>query len=299
MEASVMKGQAGRLISVILAQLIVCWPQPGAASPETTEEWNALGVKHRKRLEPERALEAFRRAHELAPTARSRGQMGFVEHDLGRYLEAEQHLSEALAAERDPWVIRNRKFLGEALALTRSHLGRVTVDGPPGAAVRLGGAPVGTLPLNGPISSTEGKTSVTVTAAGYLPWEQQLTITGGRQVRLTADLVPDRRDLPLLPPRDEALRSDDTVDMMGTRNDGRDDEERPRGGRWTRATAWTLMGVGAALAGAAVWAHTSRQPGCPRGERVCNRGTRSSWPTIGLAAGSLVAGVGSMTLFIW
>ena len=149
MEASVMRGRAGRLISLILAQLIACWPQPGAASPETAEEWNALGVKHRKRLEPERALDAFRRAHELAPTARSRGQMGFVEHDLGRYLEAEQHLSEALAAERDPWVIRNRKFLVEALALTRSHLGRVIVDGPPGAAVSVGGAPVGTLPLAG------------------------------------------------------------------------------------------------------------------------------------------------------
>ena len=283
---------------VVLAALPVLWSPSASADHQTADEWNAQGVQHRKQLQPAKALEAFRKAHEIHPTARSRGQMGFVEHDLGQYLAAEQHLVEALAVESDPWVMKNRKYLSEALELTRRHLGHVTVNGPAGATVTVQGTPVGTLPLSRPLSLLEGETSIEVSGAGYLPWEQRLTIAPGKTVDLTADLVPDRRDLPGLNPTPvSGTPSVDRPTLAASR-------DQPAGSPaagdvWRRRGAWTLVGVGAALAGAALWSHTTREPSCPDTGRTCNELPRSSWPTVALAGGSVLAAAGGIALFAW
>jgi hypothetical protein len=272
------------------------WAIPAAAEPQTAEEWNALGVQHRKNLKPEQALEAFRKAHELAPSAKSRGQLGFVEHDLGQYVFAEQHLLESLSAEADPWVIKNRKFLEEALALTRRHLGHVVVNGPAGATVRVQGAPVGTLPLARPLSLPEGETWIAVSAPGFLTWEQRLTITGGKEVELTADLVPDRRDLPGVD-RPPALGQSGPRSLTAPALPQVERERRESS--WRQRGAWTLVAVGVALAGSAVWAHATREPDCGSGQGTCNQLPRSSWPTVVLAGGAVAALGGGITLLSW
>jgi hypothetical protein len=300
MSAGVKADRKARIVGVALSALLLVWSATAAAEPDSAQEWNAVGVRHRSRLEPEKALEAFRKAHQLAPSPKSRGQMGFVEHDLGQFTAAEQHLAGALAAHKDPWVIKNRRFLAEALAMTRLRLGHVSVRGPAGATVRVQGAPVGTLPLSLPLSLPEGETWIAVAAPGHLPWEQRLTITGGKELEVVADLVPDRGDLPDIthPPPDRHVEGGPgRPPTLGDQAPGTlTPDPHPR------AVAWTLVGVGAALAGAAVWSFTTRGPSCPGaspGGRICNQAPRASWPGMAFAGTSVLALAAGITLFVW
>jgi hypothetical protein len=299
MSAGVKADPRARIVGVAVSTLLMVWSATAAAEPDSAEGWNAAGVRHRKKLEPVKALEAFRRAHEIDASPKSRGQMGFVEHDLGQFTAAEQHLAEALAAHKDPWVIKNRRFLAEALAMTRLRLGRVSVRGPAGATVRVKGAPVGTLPLSLPLSLPEGKTWIAVAAPGHLPWEQRLTITGGKELEVVADLVPDRRDLPdIHPPPDRHVAAGPAgASTLSDQPPGTlTPEPHPR------TVAWTLVGVGAALAGAAVWSFTTREPSCPAaypGGRICNQAPRPSWPSMAFAGTSVFALAAGITLFVW
>ena len=80
----------------------------------------------------------FRRAHALAPSARTFGQMGLVETSLKRWVDAETHLAMSLSNPDDGWVDKNRTFLDEALAICRQHVGELVVSGPAGAEVFVG-----------------------------------------------------------------------------------------------------------------------------------------------------------------
>src|SRR5262245_16478811 len=83
-----------------------------AAGPEAeAERLIANGLELRRAEKPVEALELFQRAHGLAPTPRTLGQMGLVEAALERWADAEVHLLEALATPDDAWVRKNRSFL--------------------------------------------------------------------------------------------------------------------------------------------------------------------------------------------
>jgi hypothetical protein len=82
------------------------------------------GVKARISDRPGDALDLFRKAHALSPTARTLAQMGLAECSLRRWLEAETHLTAALAEHDTPWIEirRIRATLEFVLALrARSH----------------------------------------------------------------------------------------------------------------------------------------------------------------------------------
>jgi tetratricopeptide (TPR) repeat protein len=182
----------GRIFLGLLMMFAVQSAALAAPEPDSPDGWNARGVQYRKQGQNEKALDAFRHAHDMAASPRSVGQMGFVEHDLGQYVAAERHLTEALSAAADPWVSKNRLFLNEALMLARKHLARLTITGPPGAMVTVGGELAGVLPLAKPISLAEGTRSIEVTSAGYLPWKHEAVLTAGDSLELAADLVPER-----------------------------------------------------------------------------------------------------------
>ena len=57
----------------------------------------------------------FERAHAVAPSARTVGQMGLVETALQRWVDAESHLLASLSSADDAWVKKNRGFLEQAL----------------------------------------------------------------------------------------------------------------------------------------------------------------------------------------
>src|SRR6185436_15085240 len=97
------------------------------------------GMALRKRGNDEASLPVFQRAYDLSHSARAAAQLGFAEQALGLWPDAERHVSEALRADRDPWIARNRAVIGLALETIRRNaaLSPVPVTGgvPPPASV--------------------------------------------------------------------------------------------------------------------------------------------------------------------
>jgi hypothetical protein len=158
----------------------------------------------------------------------------------------------------------------------------------------------------------EGDISIVVSAPGHLTWEHRLTVSGGKDVELVVDLVPDRRDFPnikgappayqqtFVEPERSNTRISSTANLNTTSGSTAElDSAEVAVEPHSRIVAWTLIGVGVALAGAGVWSYVSREPSCLAGGRVCNRSPRSSWPTVALAGSSALAAVGGVALLVW
>src|SRR5688572_26524065 len=112
--------------ALTLITCVVLAVPPAVATAATTEaEADALiakGLELRRQEKPTDALELFQRAHAIAPSPRTLGQMGLVEASLQRWADAEAHVASALAASSDPWVRKNRGFLTQALATAKGHV---------------------------------------------------------------------------------------------------------------------------------------------------------------------------------
>src|SRR5579862_3231353 len=137
----------------------LCSASVVAAQP-STDALIEQGLDLRRDGKPEEALELFRRAHTLAPSSRTFGQMGLVEASLRKWVDGETHLAVSLSNPDDSWVIKNRAFLDEALAQCRQHLGELAVSGPAGVEVLVAGRLAGTLPAVPTLRLAEGTVAV-------------------------------------------------------------------------------------------------------------------------------------------
>jgi hypothetical protein len=148
------------------------------------------GLHLRRDGRPAEALELFRQAHAIAPSPRTFGQMGLVEASLRAWVEGENHLSVSLANPDDPWVLKNRAFLDEALSLCRRHVGDLVVGGAAGIEVFVGGKSIGTLPAVPALRLAEGTVTVAASAPGFQPFERPVTIQAGVRTPLALSLAP-------------------------------------------------------------------------------------------------------------
>jgi hypothetical protein len=148
------------------------------------------GLELRRAGRSDEALGLFQRAYAAAPCPRTLGQMGLVESSLQRWIDAEAHLTAALATPEDPWVHRNRIFLDQAIDRTRQHVGELVITGPPGTRVSLGGKVVGPLPLEGPIRLAEGEVAVEASTAGRRPFAIDVSIRGGARAAISIVFEP-------------------------------------------------------------------------------------------------------------
>src|SRR3954464_5264723 len=139
------------------------------------------------------ALALFRRAHEVAPSPRTLGQMGLVESSLQLWSDAEAHLLAAMATPEDTWVHRNRQFLEQARERTKEHIGELLITGPPRTEVSLGKSRIGSLPLAAPVRLVEGDIVINATSDGYKPFSVDLSIKGG--ARAAVSIVLERIEL--------------------------------------------------------------------------------------------------------
>jgi hypothetical protein len=154
----------------VLAILLAGAAAPARAADSQDEAALRRGLELREKGNDEAALGEFQRAYELRPSGRARAQMALAEQALGRWIEAEGHLAEALQRSREPWISRNAALLEQAMGDIREHLGSMELSGgQPGAEVRVNGRVVGNLPLGGPVRVEAGSVAVEVRAAGYLP----------------------------------------------------------------------------------------------------------------------------------
>jgi hypothetical protein len=136
------------------------------------------------------ALDVFKRAHALAPSARTLAQMGLTEGNLRRWVDAEGHLEAALNAHDTPWIenANNHAAIKDALAVVRGHIGLVSITGPAGADITIGGVLVGRLPLPAPVHVPEGPARVEASATGRQSAAVDLQVPGGHELTVHLDL---------------------------------------------------------------------------------------------------------------
>jgi hypothetical protein len=162
----------------------------GAESDDDAEKLIRRGVQLRKAHDDEGAARAFQKAYDQVHSPRAAGQLGLAEQALGRWEDAERHVSEALRATDDAWVSKNQAALAGALGIIQGHLGRIEVSGDPeGAEVSINGHPAGKLPLADAVPVSAGEVDVDLRAPGYTPAQRTLTIVAGQYQRLVMHLA--------------------------------------------------------------------------------------------------------------
>jgi hypothetical protein len=192
-------------ISTVVLSLLVLGHAKTASARASDRDPDALikrGLELRRAGRSEEALQLFRRAYESAPSPRTLGQMGLVESSLQLWIDADGHLTAALATPDDGWVHKNRQFLDQAIDRTREHVGELVISGPPGAKIAVGGKAIGALPLPVPVRIAEGAVAVSATSDGSKPYSVDVSIKGG--ARAAISIVLDPIDLALPNPGGEA-----------------------------------------------------------------------------------------------
>ncbi|MBX3248484.1 MAG: PEGA domain-containing protein [Myxococcales bacterium] len=136
------------------------------------------------------ALELLVAAYEASPTPRSAAQLGFCNQALGRWVEAERRLLEAVRAEADPWIAQRRATLEESLAFVRRNLGSLEVlSNVEGATVRIGGDEVGVTPLDRRVRVQAGQVEIEVSHPGYERRVVAIVVVPGGEARQLVELV--------------------------------------------------------------------------------------------------------------
>ena len=169
-----------------------------AAEPESADQLIARGVELRKKGDHAGALREFQAAHEKDPSGRTLAQMGIAEATLQRWVDAENHLSQALESTI-PWIEKNRATLEQTLQTVRTHTAEISIYGTTGAVVTVGDKIVGRIPLPSTPLVNEGTVTIRVESPGHIPFVQTLPAKGGTQLVVTATLEPLPPEPPPIP----------------------------------------------------------------------------------------------------
>lgn len=167
----------------------------GALAQQSVDALIDRGVSLRERGDDAGALALFEQAYRVAPTPRAAAQRGLAEQALGRWVDANTHIEEALAATRDAWVLHNRAALVASLEVVHRHVGRLEIaGGVAGASVRYGSRLLGRLPLARAQTVLVGRATLRVEAPGFEAFETVVEIRPGQTSRERVDLVPGGSD---------------------------------------------------------------------------------------------------------
>src|SRR5882757_9044773 len=180
-----------------------------AAAPSEDAEAEAhiaRGRELRELRQDDAALAEFEVADRLHPTPRSLVQIGLAKQALGRWLEAESTVSDALRAKTDPYIARWSATIEASLAQIRMHLGDLIVSGgPAGAEVWVEGRRAGTLPMVAPLRVVAGTLALEVKLAGHYPAHRTVNVPATGLAREAVELtalpgaVLDRLVIPAVP----------------------------------------------------------------------------------------------------
>jgi hypothetical protein len=176
------------------ARVVVCASLMGAfgATTARAQDADALikqGVELRREGKDQEALAQFRQAFDVTPTPRALAQIGLAEQALGRWVEAEAHVTKALEAAQDPWIAKYRDTLSQSRARIAEHLGTLSVSGgQEGAELRLDGQTVGTLPSARALRLPVGAVALEVVANGRVVLARTVSIAPAAVTR--EDLGP-------------------------------------------------------------------------------------------------------------
>ncbi len=230
------------LYSRVLALVLALTPARAlAAGNDDAETLITEGLSLRKAGKDDEALRRFQQAYALVASPRTRAQIALAEQALGQWSNAESDLEAALAAETDPWIVKNRAALEAALAVVRRHVGRLEVRSERGAEIFVDGTRLGELPAEAPFRLEAGSHTLEVRAPGFIPVSRTIDVVAGALTRESVSLV--RRPVapePAIVPASAASQTLPTTPASAAT------ASRERG---PNALAWTLTIAGGALLG--------------------------------------------------
>lgn len=175
---------------------------PKAASAAEAEALLQRGIELRKVGDDRAALALFERAFALGGSARALAQWALAEQALGLWLDADEHLEQALVEKTDPWISAHRATLEAALQEITSQLGALELScNVVGAEVRVDGRVLGRTPLNGPVKLVAGANVIQVASQGYFDVVRSVNVDAGQLSRLNVILT----SRPASPPGAEAV----------------------------------------------------------------------------------------------
>jgi hypothetical protein len=268
----------GRALSRIVAA-VALWGLPLAVPTRAlaADEADRLikeGLDLRRAGDDQSAYKLFVQAYGEGHTPRAAAQLGFCEQALGRWADAETHLSEGLRAlSSDPWIRKSRAPIEQSLSTVKKQIARIEVVGEPaGAEVLINGAPAGKLPLDTLARVAGGVIEVELRKAGYTRASKILRVEGGQyqKVVIRAEREPEtaaaaaersraeaaERQLlaPPAPPEDDPSEDSDGPARAAAPRVRRDQPAR-RGGAGgsvnsLRVAAWVTGGVSLVFLGA-------------------------------------------------
>jgi hypothetical protein len=157
----------------------------------------ARGVELRKAGNDLEALAEFEHAYEISPSPRACAQIGLAELALGRWVDAEAHLTKAMRERDDAWISKQWGPLEMSVALVQPHLGWLSVEANvPGAQLFLDGVYVGTLPMKDDARVSAGSVVAEVRAPGYSDVRRPLIIAPATHMHERILLAPLRINAP-------------------------------------------------------------------------------------------------------
>jgi hypothetical protein len=139
------------------------------------------------------ALDKYKEAQTIHPTARAQAQMGLTQETLGDLGAAERDLAQALGMRKEPWIKENRRRLQAALRRVKQRLATLDIQGSPaGAEVIVNARSQGTLPLPTAVRVAGGTITVQAKKEGYADFEQVLDLParGKRVIRIDMAQAP-------------------------------------------------------------------------------------------------------------
>jgi hypothetical protein len=173
-----------RMTGGILAVVAVLCGLGRVAGAAPVDEANALiqkGNALRMAGDDLGSLPLLQQAYRINPGPRTAAHLGMAEYAVGRWADADRHLTEALKSPDDAWVRKNHKQIVDSLRTAKTHVSRIEITGdPPGAEVLVNGQLVGRLPLAQPIAISAGSVDIELRAPGYQPGQRTLSVTGGQ-----------------------------------------------------------------------------------------------------------------------
>ncbi len=178
-----------RALAVAVVLLIGGLLAPSSARADA--EADALierGLDLRAAKKDAEALALFEQAHARSPSPRALAQIGLAEQALERWLSAERHLGEALAAKKDPWIAARKATLEASLAAIDKRLARLELSSnAEGATAKVEGAEGGALPRT--VRVVAGKVKLEVRAPGYTTAGKTIDVAAGATEKVVVTLA--------------------------------------------------------------------------------------------------------------
>jgi len=294
-----------QLFSATLAWLALI--TPGAhAQPASREYEDAIraAVQEYEAGKWTEAIMLFRRAHGLAPSARTHRGLGLAYYEASDYVKAVEHLDAALADTRRPLAGGQRQSVKDALLRARALVGELLLRVTPAtASVTIDGRALSAHAQ--PIRLNVGLHTLELRAPGHASERRTVDVVGEQRSALSIALQPSPARETAAGPT-PAQRGRDDVRLAATGSDS-----AASGGPGIPLAPVVLLGVGgAALSAALVTGLLEKskedelvEAGC---ETVCDvsyESTRDQARTLQLATNVLLVtgatAVAASALWLW